>query len=67
MIVLDILHNIFEILPELILGAGPFCVFKGMGTGKDSGKLLFKRIYTDTGVSITENATNLDFTAGHKL
>ena len=61
MIVLDILNNIFEILPELILGAGPFCVFKGMGTGKDSGKLLFKRIYTDTGLTITENATNLDF------
>jgi len=63
MIVIDILHNIFEILPELILGAGPFCVFKGMGTGKDSGKLLFKKIYTDTGVSITENPTNLDIKA----
>ena len=63
MIVLDILNNIFEILPELILGAGPFCVFKGMGTGKDSGKLLFKRIYTDSGVTITENATNLDIKA----
>ena len=61
MIVLDILHNIFEILPELILGAGPFCVFKGMGTGKDSGKLLFKKIYTDTGVNITETSSILDF------
>lgn len=63
MIVLDILHNIFEILPELILGAGPFCVFKGMGTGKDSGKLLFKKLYTDGGLSITEDGTTLDFTS----
>jgi hypothetical protein len=63
MIVLDILHNIFEILPELILGAGPFCVFKGMGTGKDSGKLLFKKLYTDGGLSITEDANSLDLSA----
>lgn len=63
MIVVDILHNIFEILPELILGAGPFCVFKGMGTGKDSGKLLFKKIYSDGGLSITEDASSLDLSA----
>jgi hypothetical protein len=52
---------LFEVLPYLIWGAGPFCVFKGMGTGKDSGKLLFKKIYSDGGVTITENSTNLDF------
>jgi hypothetical protein len=63
MIVVDILHNVFEILPELILGAGPFCVFKGMGTGKDSGKLLFKKIYTDGGLSITEDENSLDLSA----
>ena len=58
---IGIFDILFEVLPYLIWGAGPFCVFKGMGTGKDSGKLLFKKIYTDSGVSITENATNLDF------
>jgi hypothetical protein len=58
---IGIFDILFEVFPFLIWGAGPFCVFKGMGTGKDSGKLLFKKIYTDSGVSITENATNLDF------
>ena len=42
--ILDIVSIFLDLLPELILGAGPLCVFKGMGTGKDSGKLLFKKI-----------------------
>jgi hypothetical protein len=58
---IGIFDILFEVLPYLIWGAGPFCVFKGMGTGKDSGKLLFKKIYSDSGVSITENSTILDF------
>lgn len=60
MIVTDILHNIFEILPELILGAGPFCVFKGMGTGKDSGKLIFKRIFDGPGIAIVQGSDTLN-------
>jgi hypothetical protein len=60
---IGIFDILFEVLPYLIWGAGPFCVFKGMGTGKDSGKLLFKKIYSDSGVSITENSTNLDIKA----
>jgi len=60
---IGIFDILFEVLPYLIWGAGPFCVFKGMGTGKDSGKLLFKKIYSDGGVTITENSTNLDIVA----
>ena len=58
--ILDIVSIFLDLLPELILGAGPFCVFKGMGTGKDSGKLLFKKIYSDGGLTITEDSTSLD-------
>ena len=61
--ILDIVNIFLDLLPELILGAGPFCVFKGMGTGKDSGKLLFKKIYSDGGLTITEDSTSLDLTA----
>lgn len=61
--ILDIVSIFLDLLPELILGAGPFCVFKGMGTGKDSGKLLFKKIYSDGGLTITEDSTNLDIKA----
>jgi len=57
---MNIFDILFEIFPHLILGAGPFCVFKGMGTGKDSGKLLFKKIYSDGGLSITESSMILD-------
>lgn len=59
----DIVNIFFDLLPELILGAGPFCVFKGMGTDKDSGKLLFKKIYSDGELTITEDSTSLDLTA----
>jgi len=61
--ILDIVSIFLDLLPELILGAGPFCVFKGMGTGKDSGKLLFKKIYSDGGLTITEDSTSLDLTS----
>ena len=44
MIIWDILHTIFSHTFEIILGAGPFCVFKGMGSGSQSGKLLFKTL-----------------------
>jgi hypothetical protein len=60
---MNIFDILFEIFPHLILGAGPFCVFKGMGTGKDSGKLLFKKIYSDGSLSITENSGTLDLTS----
>ena len=62
--ILDIVSIFLDLLPELILGAGPFCVFKGMGTGKDSGKLLFKKIYSDGGLTITEDSTSLDLKSG---
>jgi len=61
--ILDIVSIFLDLLPELILGAGPFCIFKGMGTGKDSGKLIFKKIYSDGGLTITENSTSLDLTS----
>lgn len=57
---IGIFDILFEVLPYIIWGAGPFCVFKGMGTGKDSGKLLFKKLYSDSGISITEDSTSLD-------
>jgi hypothetical protein len=60
---IGIFDILFEVLPYLIWGAGPFCVFKGMGTGKDSGKLLFKKIYSDGSLSITENSGTLDLTS----
>jgi hypothetical protein len=60
---IGIFDILFEVLPYLIWGAGPFCVFKGMGTGKDSGKLLFKKIYSDGGLSITEDSTSLDLSS----
>lgn len=70
--ILDIVSIFLDLLPELILGAGPFCIFKGMGGAgnqesdggsKNSGKLLFKKIYTDGGLTITEDSTSLDLTS----
>ena len=44
MIVIDIINSIFDILPQLILATSPACVFGGMGSGSQSGKLTFKKL-----------------------
>jgi hypothetical protein len=55
---MDFLFSIFEFLT---LGAGPFFVFAGMGTGTQSGKLKFKNISpsADGSTSITENSDHI--------
>lgn len=54
---MDFLFSIFEFLT---IGAGPFFVFGGMGTGTQSGNLKFKGISaTDESISITENPDHI--------
>ena len=49
---------------ELILSAGPFIVFAGMGQNKDSGKLLFKRVVSnDSTVILNEDLTSITFSS----
>jgi hypothetical protein len=55
MILLDIF---FDILPNLILASG-VCIFGGMGTGTQSGKLTFKKIFSGNGISISEDSSSL--------
>ena len=42
MMIWDIIHIIYNFSIDLILGSGPFFVFKCMGSGSQSGKLIFK-------------------------
>ena len=52
---MDFLFSIFEFL---IIAGGPFCVFAGMGTGTQSGKLKFRNIVAaDSSIEITENSS----------
>jgi hypothetical protein len=44
--------------------AGPFYIFGGMGTGKDSGKLLFKSLTSsNSSVNIFEDETGITFSS----
>jgi hypothetical protein len=54
MIILDILQNILDIFPHLILGAG-YSIFGGMAGGSQSGKLTFKKLYGGTNVTLGAN------------
>jgi len=54
MIILDILQNILDIFPHLILGAG-YSIFGGMAGGSQSGKLTFKKLYGGTNVTLAAN------------
>ena len=38
-------------------------IFSGMGQGKDSGKLLFRKIFSDGSINITEDETSLTFSS----
>jgi len=38
-------------------------IFSGMGQGKDSGKLLFRKIFSDGSINITEGDTSLTFSS----
>jgi len=58
MMIWDILNTLIDLLPNLIIGAGPFFAFKGMGTGSQSGKLLFKSIVGEN-ISATDKNTCL--------
>jgi hypothetical protein len=54
---MDFLFSFFEFLT---LGAGPFIVFAGMGTGTQSGKLKFKTISpANSSMSVTENSDHI--------
>lgn len=54
----------FEFFFEVFAAAGPFYLFKGMGTGKDSGKLLFRTLKSsDSSVTITEDENGLTFSS----
>jgi hypothetical protein len=59
MIVIDIINSIFDILPQLILATSPACVFGGMGSGSQSGKLTFKKIFSGEGIQIVEDSSSL--------
>ena len=50
---------IFEILDVIIAAT----IFSKMGEGKDSGKLLFRKLYTGTGFTITEGENSLTFSS----
>jgi len=54
----------FEFFFEVVAAAGPFYLFKGMGTGKDSSKLLFRTLKSsDSSVTITEDESGLTFSS----
>ena len=54
----DILNNFSTLIPNLLIGLGPYFAFKGMGTGSQSGKLLFKSI-AGQNISATDKNTCL--------
>jgi hypothetical protein len=55
--IVDIINNIFEFLPEYTILAAT--IFSKMGSGTQSGKLLFKGICSDTNISISEDAQSI--------
>jgi hypothetical protein len=50
----------FEIFGDLTIFA---VIFSKMGVGKDSGKLLFKKLFSSGGFTITESETSLTFSS----
>jgi len=59
MMIWDFLHIIFNFSIDLILGAGPFLVFKCMGSGSQSGKLLFKTLGDGKNISTIDSGSTL--------
>jgi len=57
MIIVEIFNQIVSFLPESVILAAT--IFSKMGTGTQSGKLLFKGICSDTNISISEDATSV--------
>jgi hypothetical protein len=62
---MTIIDFLFNFIPDIILLGGPFCVFAGMGTGSNTGKLNFKQICSEGGitVAVTESTSSLDITS----
>jgi len=50
-----------EIIGEIILGA---VIFSKMGFGKDTGKLLFKNVFSNESFSIQDGETGITFSSG---
>ena len=50
-----------EIIGEIILGA---VIFSKMGPGKDTGKLLFKKVFSNDSFSIQDGETGITFSSG---
>lgn len=50
---------IFELIDVIISAV----IFSGMGQGKDSGKLLFRKIFSDGSITITEDDTSMTFSS----
>jgi hypothetical protein len=57
MILVDIFNFINSILPESTILAAT--IFSGMGSGTQSGKLLFKGLCSDTNISISQDSTSV--------
>ena len=57
---MNLIELLFNILPDVILLGGPFCVFAGMGTGSNTGKLNFRQICSEGGITVTESTDYLD-------
>lgn len=49
-----------EIIGEIILSA---VIFSKMGSGKDTGKLLFKKVFSDGSLSIQDSETGITFSS----
>lgn len=58
---MDLIFSIFE---GILMAAGPFCVFSGMGTGSRTGNLSFRGFTSsDNSVTIIDGPTNITFSA----
>jgi hypothetical protein len=51
--------NILDILPDVIMASGLVSILGGMGTGTQSGKITFKKIFTGENISITDTGSSL--------
>jgi hypothetical protein len=51
--------NILDILPDVIMASGLVSILGGMGTGTQSGKTTFKKIFSGENISITDTGSSL--------
>ena len=59
--------ELIQLVSDIIMAAGPYFVFKGMGTGTQSGKLKFKSIIqgnSSIGITETSNSITINSNAG---